>query len=95
MTEREYRKYNNPNAKDAIGKPIKIGDTVVINNHYGQAPHIGVVDHFTQNNNLAVKYIYRFYSKGKLHETECWAYRFSETVIKIKDGNTGKYKNKK
>lgn len=33
MTEREYRKYNNPNAFDLQGKLIKPGDTVVFNNN--------------------------------------------------------------
>lgn len=94
MTEREYLKYNNPSAFDKLGKPIKPGDTVVINNHYGASPYIGVVDHFTQSGNLAVCYDWVSHYRGKPSIMKCWAYRPSEQVVKIKNGNSRKNKHK-
>ena len=89
MTRREYLKYNNPEAFDIQGKPVKPGDTVVINNHYGSAPYIGIVDHFTESGNLAITYDYGWGSTIK-----CRAYRMPRTVIKIKDGNNTTNQNK-
>lgn len=94
MTEREYLKYNNPSAFDKLGKPIKPGDTVVINNHYGASPYIGVVDHFTQSGNLAVCYDWLSHYGGKPHTIKCWAYRPPRQVVKIKNGNSRKNKHK-
>lgn len=95
MTEREYLKYNNPNAFDKLGKPVKPGDTVVINNHYGAAPYVGVVDHFTQSGSLAICYDWVAYcSEGKSHTMKGWAYRDSSLVVKIKNGSKGNFKNK-
>lgn len=81
MTKREYLKYNNPNAFDKLGKLIKPGDTVVVNNHYGTSPYIGVVDHFTQGGKLAVCYDWINW-QGRI--VKCWAYRIPNTVIKLK-----------
>ncbi len=83
MTQREYLKYNNPEAFDKQGKPIKPGDTVVINNHYGASPYIGVVDHFTQSGNLAVCYDWPLHYGSKPHTIKSWAYRPSRQVVKI------------
>lgn len=87
MTEREYLKYNNPSAFDKLGKPIKPGDTVVVNNHYGTSPYIGVVDHFTRSGKLAVCYDWIGW-QGRT--VKCWAYRIPNTVIKLKSGRRKK-----
>ena len=87
MTKREYLKYNNPEAFDKRGKHVKPGDTVVINNPYGAALYIGVVDHYTESGNLAVSYDWLGY-KG--HIVKCWAYRSPNTVIKLKSGRKRK-----
>lgn len=95
MTKREYLKYNNPDAFDKLGKPIKPGDTVVINNYYGSSPHIGIVDHFTQSGILAICYDWRTHHNIKrVYSIKCWAYRDSSLVIKIKNGNKNYHKNK-
>lgn len=93
MTKKEYLKYNNPEAFDIQGKPIESGDTVVINNYYGAFPYIGIVDHFTQSGLLAICYNYKAYSKDKTSDIKCWAYRTSDKVIKIKNGNSSKNKD--
>lgn len=90
MTKREYLKYNNPEAFDMLGKPVKVGDTVVINNNYYATPIVGVVDHFTESGNIAVIYDYKFYRAGKLETCKCWAYRFPRTIVKLKNGNRRK-----
>lgn len=87
MTEKEYLKYNNPSVFDKLGKPIRPGDTVVINNHYGTSPCIGVVDHFTQNGRLAILYDWQAW-KGTV--VKLWAYRVPRTVIKLKSGRRKK-----
>ena len=87
MTKREYFKYNNPNVFDRLGKPIKPGDTVVVNNHYGTSPYIGVVDHFTRSGKLAVCYDW-ISCQGRI--VKCWAYRIPNTVIKLKSGRRKK-----
>lgn len=94
MTKKEYLKYNNPEAFDKQGKPIKPGDIVVINNHYGASPYIGVVDHFTQSGTLAVLYGWVSHHRGKPHTIKCWAYRHPRYVVKIKNGNNRKNKHK-
>lgn len=91
MTQREYLRTHNPEAFDIQGKPIKLGDTVVINNNYGSAPYIGIVDHFTECGNLAVRYSWHGYKGSTI---KCWAYREPRKVIKIKDGNKSKNKNR-
>lgn len=83
MTEREYLKYNNPSAFDKLGKPINPGDTVVVNNHYGTSPYIGIVDPFTRSGKLAVCYNWMGW-QGII--VKCWAYRIPNTVIKLKSG---------
>lgn len=90
MTKKEYLKYNNPEAFDMQRKPVKPGDTVVINNHHGSAPYIGIVDHFTECGKLAIIYGYNWRSST----IECYAYREPRTVIKIKDGNKSNNKNR-
>ena len=90
MTEREYRKYNRDNVFDALGKPIKVGDTVVISNHYGSTPYIGKVDHFTESGTLAIHYLLKWRGKN----IKCRAYRLPENVIKIRSGNKSNSKNK-
>lgn len=87
MTKREYLKYNNPSAFDKLGKPIKPGDTVVVNNHYGASPCIGVVDHFTWSGRLAVSYDWMHWQSRIV---KCWAYRMPNTVIKLKSGRRKK-----
>lgn len=87
MTKNEFLKYNNPEAYDMQGKPIKPGDTVVINNHYGASPIIGIVSHFTQSGTLAVQCNRAVYLGGKSHTIQHWSYRPSRNTIKIKDGN--------
>lgn len=94
MTQREFLKYNNPDAFDMQGKPIKPGDTVVINNHYGASPTIGIVDHFTQCGQLAVCYNWVSHYGGKTHTVKCWAYRPSKQVVKLKNGNKNNSKHR-
>ena len=92
MTRREYIKYNsNFPMLDVQHKQVNIGDTVVINNHYGASPYIGVVDHFTESGKLAIQYNWGTY-KGVI--VKCWAYRESTSVVKIKNGNKGNSKNR-
>lgn len=80
MTRREYMKYHQE-MKDCKGNTIIPGDTVVINNHYGSTPHIGVADHFTENGNVAVSYDWIDW-RGKI--IKVWAYRKSGTIIKLR-----------
>ena len=94
MTQREYLKYNNPEAYDMQGKPIKPGDTVVINNDYYANPIIGVVDHFTQSGKLAVLYDWVSHYGGTAHTVKCWAYRPSRQVVKLKDGHKSNSKHR-
>lgn len=91
MTRKEYLKYNNTEAFDALNKPIKIGDTVILNNYFGTTPYIGIVDHFTESKKLAILYTCCV-CKGK----NCirWFYRFPNTVIKLKNGNKSNSENK-
>ena len=90
MTRKEYLKYNNPDAFDMQGKPIKPGDTVVINSYYGTTPYIGIVDHFTEGGKLAVIYDYNWGNST----IKCHAYRKPKTVIKIKNGSKSNSKNR-
>lgn len=95
MTKKEYLKYNNPTAYDKLGKHVKPGDTVVFNNHYEASPNVGVVNHYTPNGRLAILFDYIFAWKGQQqYTTKCWAYRYSNTVIKIKNGHKFTSKNK-
>lgn len=88
MSKKEYLKYNNPLAYDMQGKRIFPKDTVVINNHYGRSPIIGVVDHFTESGNVAVTYQLTLYFKdGKSRVENYIAYRDSRSIIKIGNGN--------
>ena len=79
MNKREYLKYNR-DMHDINGKPIKVGDTVIINNHYGVSPIIGTVSHFTESNKVAVNYKEIL----KTRTFDCTAYREPETIIKVK-----------
>ena len=94
MTLKEYLKYNNPNAFDMQGKLIKLGDTVVINNNYYANPLIGVVDHFTQNGRLAILYDWVSRYGCTARTVKRWAYRPSEQVIKLKNGNKNNSKHR-
>lgn len=87
MNKKEYLKYNNPFAFDKLGKSVKPGDTVVINNHYGTGPYIGIVSHYTQSGLLAIIYEHKYFN-GKSYKGK--AYRKANTVVKLKSG-----KNKK
>lgn len=82
MTRREYLKYNTQ-AKDMLGKDLKPGDTVVINNNYTRTPYVGTLDHFTESGNCAIKYMWMVF-KGR--EYHCWAYREPCTIIKLRSG---------
>ena len=83
MTKKEYLKYNQE-MFDKQGKRINPGDIVVINNHYGSDPYIGIVDHFTDSGRVAV--LYDWYSRCQKGYVKCWAYRYPNTVIKISNG---------
>lgn len=88
MTKKEYLKYNNPEAFDKLGKPIKPGDTVVFNNYYTRIPHVGVIDHFTESGNLAIIYDWDYsYKKKKI---KCRAHREPRAVVKLKSGRKKK-----
>lgn len=79
LSKREYLKWH-IEAKDMLGKDLKPGDTVVINNNYHRTPNIGVLSHFTESGNCAVKIIYSIKSK----EYYWMAYREPCTVVKLK-----------
>lgn len=81
LTEKEYFKYNSYDVYDALDRPLKIGDTVIVNNHYHTTPIVGVIDHYLDNGKLAISYKY-CNSKIKV-----MAYRHSSTVIKLKSIN--------
>lgn len=89
MTKKEYLKYNNPEAFDVQGRPIKPGDTVVINCNYFSTPRIGVVQHFTATGRLAILYDFRNF----VNATKMWAYREPRKVVKIKNGHKNTNKN--
>lgn len=94
MTRKEYSKYNNPYAFDMRDKLVKPGDTVVINGNYYATPKIGVVDHYTESGKLAIVYNYTSRYNGKLRTYKCMAYRDSSKVVKIKNGNKSRNKDK-
>ena len=81
LTEKEYFKYNSNDVYDALDRPLKIGDTVVINNNYRAIPIVGVIDHYLNNGKLAICYNY-YKSTMKI-----MAYRHPSTVIKLKSIN--------
>lgn len=85
MNKREYLKYNQ-DLQDMQCKPIKPGDTVVINDNYGSKPHIGKVDHFTESGNVAVAVA----STWRGGPYTWWAYRYPSKVLVIKKGRTKK-----
>lgn len=82
MTKKEFLKYNQE-MYDNTGNRINIGDTVVINNHYGDTPLIGKVDHFIENRKVAVVYNWCIIKGRGLKD---FAYRKPHTIIKIKSG---------
>ncbi len=86
MTEREYIKYNNPNALDMRGKLIKPGDTVVFNNNYNSTPRIGKVSHFTESGNVAIAYGWQWNFRSKTRSVKCHAYRLPNKLVKISNG---------
>ena len=81
LTEKEYFKYNSNDVYDALDRPLKIGDVVVINNHYHTTPIVGVIAHYLDNCKLAISYKY-CNSKIKV-----MAYRHSCAVVKLKSTN--------
>ena len=81
LTEKEYFKYNSNDVYDALDRPLKIGDVVVVNNHYSTTPIVGVIDHYLDNGKLAISYNY-YKSTMKI-----MAYRHPSTVIKLKSIN--------
>lgn len=82
MTKREFLKYNQEMYYNT-GERINIGDTVVINNHYGNTPFIGKVDHFVESGNVAIVYNWSITKGGYI---KCFAYRRPHTIIKIRSG---------
>lgn len=84
MTRREYIKYHTE-AKDMLGKDLKPGDTVVVNNNYRRTPIIGTLKHSTEQGKYAIEYVWRKYN-GKVRC--CWAYREPSTVVKLKSGRS-------
>ena len=81
LTEKEYFKYNSNDVYDALDRPLKIGDVVVVNNHYSTTPIVGVIDHYLDNGKLAISYNY-YKCTMKI-----MAYRHPSTVIKLKSIN--------
>ena len=81
LTEKEYFKYNSNDVYDALDRPLKIGDTVIVNNHYHTTPIVGVIDHYLDNGKLAISYNY-YKCTMKI-----MAYRHPSTVIKLKSIN--------
>lgn len=86
MTEREYRKYNNPNAFDLRGKLIKPGDIVVFNNNYNSIPRIGKVSHFTESGNVIIHYNWGWNYNSNSRFIKCRAIRPPEKLVKISNG---------
>lgn len=85
MTHREYIKYHQEH-KDKLGKPLNIGDTVVINNHYGRTPLVGIVSHYVESRRVAIAI--KNHYKNKLYVW--YAYRDPDTIIKLKSGRKKK-----
>ena len=81
LTEKEYFKYNSNDVYDALDRPLKIGDVVVVNNHYHTTPIVGVIDHYLDNGKLAI--CYNYYKCT----VKIMAYRHPSTVIKLKSIN--------
>lgn len=81
MTQREYIKYNQQ-LYDMNNKLIKLGDKVVINDHYGVAPTVGIVTHFTASRRVAVSAPY--FVGEKYYESK--AYRKPVNILVIKRG---------
>lgn len=80
MNKRDYLKFN-IKVFDKLKNPIKRGDTVVCTSYYGSSPIIGKVDHITSSGRLAIQYNYYYLGVKKTVE---WAYRFPDSVIRIK-----------
>lgn len=83
MNKRDYLKYN-IKVFDKLKNPIKRGDTVVFNNHYGSSSIIGKVDHITSSGRLAILYNHYSFCVGFQKCIKDWAYRFPDCVILIK-----------
>lgn len=78
---KEYLKYN-LEVYDALGKKLKVGNTVIVNNPYNNVPIIGTLTHFTELGQVAVKYVGDIVNNEKYY----WnAYRLPQTVIKFSD----------
>lgn len=77
MTREEYL-MQSKTFLDARGLVIQRGDTVVIKNHWGRTPTIGIVDHFTGNENVVIHEYY----KGKI-DPSLRSYRRPQDIIKV------------
>lgn len=93
MTKREYLKYNRDDVYDMLDNQINVGDIVIFNTYCRSQPYIGIVDHFCESGRLAIRYTYTYGSLKKMRY-KVWAYRYPNNVIKFKNGNKSKYKNK-
>ena len=80
MTKAEYEAYHKE-VTDKYGTPIKVRDTVVISDGYARDVHIGVVLKFCYK---SIKIGFRYIGWTRMHI----AYRRSNTIIKICNGNT-------
>lgn len=85
MTQREYIKYHQEH-KDKLGKPLNIGDTVVINNNHGRTPHVGTVSHYVESRRVAIAMKSRYNGTSYVW----YAYRDSDTIVKLKSGRKKK-----
>lgn len=79
MNIREYNKYHQE-LYDALDKPIDVGDTVVVNNYYRAAIHIGKVSHFTESGRVAITTT-TVYGKTKYNY---FIYRLPYNIVVIK-----------
>lgn len=53
--EREFLKYNYHEAKDYLGKQLKVGDIVVFNDYHSNTPIVGELLYFTQTFKCCLK----------------------------------------
>ncbi len=89
MTRKEYEEKYNRNYTDMLGKPINIGDTVIINSHYSAYPIIGKVSHYTKSGKVAVHRDIKL-KKSLIRD---WYYRINNTIVVIKHSKRKNDKN--
>jgi hypothetical protein len=79
MRRREYLKYHQE-LRDRYNVELHPGDTVIINNYYGNYPIVGEISHYTSTGRLVIESKYIHPISGNtftyLH------YRYPRTVIK-------------